>query len=271
MLKNEQPGSIAPFEVSVSQSNTPMAKSVLESFVTGLQSTNDLDDLRAVFEVKARELGLKYFTYHIVKIAGFGTNLNYVITTYPDEWVQHYIHQGYTKLDPVVQHGQGMMLPFEWEQVAAPEMLEGKQVTLYKEAADLSIQKGLSIPIHGHKGEFAMMSVVPDAKGREAEKLIEEHRDLLHLLSLYYHNQAGGMLIERMLGATKRKSVLTNREREVLQWTAVGKSTWDISQILHLSEASVVFHIENAKRKLGVTNRTHAVVKAMMVGLISLD
>ena len=251
-------------------SNAPMANSLLESFVNGLQSTNDLDDLRAMFEVKARELGLKYFTYHIVKIAGLGTYLPYVITTYPDEWVQHYIDKDYVRIDPVISHGPKLMLPFEWEQVAAENMLEGKSATLYKEAADLSIQKGLSIPIHGHKGEFAMMSVVPDAKGREAEKLIEENRNLLHLLALYYHNHAGSMLIERMHGATKRKSVLTNREREVLQWTAVGKSTWDISQILHLSEASVVFHIENAKRKLEVSNRTHAVVKAIMLGLISL-
>jgi len=247
------------------------SNAVLESFVSGLQSTNDLDDLRTVFESKARDLGLKYFTYHIVKIAGLGTYLPYVITTYPDDWVQHYINQDYVRSDPVIAHGPKMMLPFEWDQVASRDKLEGKSATLYKEAADLSIAKGLSIPIHGHRGEFAMMSVVPDAKGQEAEKLIAEHRNELHLLALYYHNHAGSMLIERKLGATKRKSVLTAREREVLQWTAVGKSTWDISQILHLSEASVVFHVENAKRKLGVTNRTHAVVQAIMLGLISLD
>ncbi|MBY0430605.1 MAG: LuxR C-terminal-related transcriptional regulator, partial [Rhodospirillales bacterium] len=40
--------------------------------------------------------------------------------------------------------------------------------------------------------------------------------------------------------------------------------------VLGASEKSITFHIENAKRKLGVFNRTHAVVKAIMLGMVPL-
>jgi DNA-binding CsgD family transcriptional regulator len=61
---------------------------------------------------------------------------------------------------------------------------------------------------------------------------------------------------------------LSEREKSCLGWTALGKSSWEIGQILSISENTVVFHIKNAMRKLGVSNRTVAAVKAMQLGLI---
>jgi DNA-binding CsgD family transcriptional regulator len=61
---------------------------------------------------------------------------------------------------------------------------------------------------------------------------------------------------------------LTPREREVLLWAARGKSNWDISQILSVSESAVNFHITNAMRKLDATGRVMAVLKAIRHGLI---
>lgn len=52
-------------------------------------------------------------------------------------------------------------------------------------------------------------------------------------------------------------------------WTAQGKSSWDISRILSISENTVNFHIKNAMRKLGTTSRTAAVAKAIGHGLIA--
>ncbi len=247
------------------------ANAILEPFVNNLQAVQGFDDLRAMFDRTVDAMGFRYFTYHIVKIAGVGCYLPYVITTYPDEWVTHYIAQDYVRIDPLIAIGPKRLVPFLWDDIAAPHQLEGRQVTLFSEAAELSIGSGMSIPIHGHNGEFAMMSVVPAGTRKEAENTLAEYRNTLHLLALYYHNYAGTILIEKSYGGTRKKSVLTARERECLQWAAIGKSTWETSMILHISEASVVFHIENAKRKLDVTNRTHAVVRAIMLGLISLD
>lgn len=61
---------------------------------------------------------------------------------------------------------------------------------------------------------------------------------------------------------------LSEREKACLKWTACGKSSWEIGQILSISENTVVFHIKNAMRKLGVRTRTLAAVKAIQLGLI---
>jgi LuxR family quorum-sensing transcriptional regulator LasR len=61
---------------------------------------------------------------------------------------------------------------------------------------------------------------------------------------------------------------LTPRERECLNWTARGKSTWEISHILSCSEAAVNFHVKNIRAKFGVNSRRAAAVLATQLGLI---
>lgn len=67
------------------------------------------------------------------------------------------------------------------------------------------------------------------------------------------------------------KSILTNREIEVLNWLKQGKSSWDISVILNISERTANFHANNIVKKLNVSNRTHAVAIAYNLGIVQLD
>jgi ATP/maltotriose-dependent transcriptional regulator MalT len=48
----------------------------------------------------------------------------------------------------------------------------------------------------------------------------------------------------------------------VLSWIAKGKTNQDIAEILSLSLRTVKKHIENIFKKLGVENRTAAVLRA---------
>lgn len=61
---------------------------------------------------------------------------------------------------------------------------------------------------------------------------------------------------------------LTTREIEVLKWIATGKSDWQIGQILKISDKTVNFHVENMKRKCGVSTRIQVVVRAVREGKI---
>lgn len=64
------------------------------------------------------------------------------------------------------------------------------------------------------------------------------------------------------------KSKLTPREVEVLRWVANGKSAWEIGEILHIAKRTVDAHVQAGVRKLGATNRTHAVSLALRDGII---
>ena len=60
----------------------------------------------------------------------------------------------------------------------------------------------------------------------------------------------------------------TNREREVIRLMAQGATNGDIAVRLHVSTATVKFHVTNIMRKLGVTNRTAAARAATQRGLV---
>ncbi len=67
------------------------------------------------------------------------------------------------------------------------------------------------------------------------------------------------------------KEVLTQREREVLTLTAQGLSGKDSAQILGISERTVEAHLSSAYGKLGVRNKTEAILTALKNGIILLD
>ena len=61
---------------------------------------------------------------------------------------------------------------------------------------------------------------------------------------------------------------LTPREREALLWAARGRSARETAQLLGLSERTVKFFVQRACARLDARNKTHAVAKALVWGLI---
>ena len=78
-----------------------------------------------------------------------------------------------------------------------------------------------------------------------------------------------GQDISDTVGLTFANNNLTPREGEILNWIMQGKSTWDISTIINISERTVKFHIDNAIKKLGAVNRAHAVAIALRNELLN--
>jgi DNA-binding CsgD family transcriptional regulator len=72
-----------------------------------------------------------------------------------------------------------------------------------------------------------------------------------------------------VLGACHDRALvqLTEREIEILKWTAVGKTADDIALILSMKKRTVHFHVANAVQKMGVCNKTAAVVQAALSGM----
>ena len=62
---------------------------------------------------------------------------------------------------------------------------------------------------------------------------------------------------------------LTERETEILRLMAGGYSNREIARAFHLAEGTVKNHVSNILSKLGVRDRTRAVLKAVELGYIS--
>lgn len=62
---------------------------------------------------------------------------------------------------------------------------------------------------------------------------------------------------------------VSHREREILRLVAAGLSNRDIAEAVHLSEATIKWHLHNLFSRLGVRSRTQAVLKGKSLGLLS--
>lgn len=67
------------------------------------------------------------------------------------------------------------------------------------------------------------------------------------------------------------RGALSPRERECLLWSARGKTSFEIARILGLSEHTVNHYLVNSVNKLDASNRAHAVIKAILLGAVSVD
>ena len=73
-------------------------------------------------------------------------------------------------------------------------------------------------------------------------------------------------MAERAMGGP----ALSSREIEVLNWIAAGKSNKEIAAQLFISEGTVKTHVLSIHEKLGVGDRTEAVVKAIKRGILRI-
>ncbi|MDG2527278.1 response regulator transcription factor [Caulobacter endophyticus] len=63
---------------------------------------------------------------------------------------------------------------------------------------------------------------------------------------------------------------LTAREIECIRFAAQGLTTGETAQCISVTERTVEFHLGNATRKLGASNKLRAVVIALQLRLIEL-
>lgn len=76
-------------------------------------------------------------------------------------------------------------------------------------------------------------------------------------------------VFDRLRRTASNTNVLSARELEVVRWTAQGKTSLEIGQILSLSDHTVNAYMTNAIRKLDCVNRTQLVAKAIRMKIIS--
>ena len=139
---------------------------------------------------------------------------------------------------------------------------------MMSEAADCGLESGASFAVHGGHGEVAMLSLASSQKPLQARKDIVTALGSAQLLTCYLHEAIQRIVLSKD-AIPLQKINLTGREKECILWAAEGKTSGEIADILNISERTVIFHLQNAGQKMGVTSRQHAVSRAISMGLIS--
>lgn len=77
-------------------------------------------------------------------------------------------------------------------------------------------------------------------------------------------------VVPNVRGSVELIEPLTQREFEVAQLLARGLTNKEIAQRLGITDHTVKFHLNGILRKLGVSSRTEAVVRAARLGVVTL-
>ena len=220
-------------------------------------------DVLSGLTVAAKAFDFSFVTL-LVKPVGQDDLLGRILvhTTLPLEYIHEYDQHRYLGKCPVVEHLFSSMLPRTWT-VDSVEREHGGKLPgdLPRLLRRFGITTTAAMPLHSLDGERFLLRFDGNRPPLELPELNELGMIALHAFDVFEKFRRS----ERFAVP----SPLSARELEVVRWTAQGKTSVEIGQILSLSDHTINAHMTNAIKKLDCVNRTQLVAKAIRLGLIN--
>ncbi|HKZ17667.1 MAG TPA: LuxR C-terminal-related transcriptional regulator [Geobacteraceae bacterium] len=189
--------------------------------------------------------------------------LHGVNISFPEEWCREYFSRNYHQTSALSRRNfmdfRPQYMTDTWKKYRQPNEI----ISL---CLDFRIREGyahgLRPTARGQNGSMFAFSGMSMKYDRRTVALLELAVPHLHLaLSRIFENK----------GVENKKTAISAREKEVLDWLKLGKSSWDISVIMGISERTVNYHVYNIMQKLDAVNRPQAVAAAVHLGLIDIE
>lgn len=215
-----------------------------------------LDDLLKTVKV----LGFSHLILSGVPIGGQKLSPMVELMGWPDGWFERYVDRSYAEVDGVCLFSGKTLHPFYWDDV--PPRLANTPASrkVDGEATEFGIRSGYAVPMLSVRHWQSVLSLASNVRHLRLSKREESQ---VVTMATY-----AGAAVQSMAYGQVDWDTLSDREREVLLWIAEGKTAWETSQILAISEATVRFHIAKAKEALALASTTQAVVEAIRRRLI---
>jgi len=176
--------------------------------------------------------------------------------------------------DAVLAAAAQSYAPFLWSDISRLMTLSRPQRDFLDAAHAAGIGAAVAVPVHRPRGaqdagsysvfagccSFLMKNGVP-----------------LPLESLAAAHYVGALAFDAAENLREPKAdiprgpQLTPRQRDCVVLVAQGKSDWEIGQVLGISESTVHKHIEDAKRRFGVSTRVQLVVRSLFDARLSFS
>ena len=177
-----------------------------------------------------------------------------------EDWQEIYFQRKFFNQDPILSAVSNTQSAVDWRSAVA--LSEGVSDDFKNLSQKYVGSDGLTILVKAETGSTLLSFAMPK------NTIDAENKTLIEYIAPHIHEvfNRQGEHIRRSLWQPN----LSKRELEVLNWAKEGKSNWDISLILTISERTVKFHFSNIFKKLEVLNRSQAIARAIHHGLISV-
>jgi len=221
------------------------------------------EQLDALFHSVCAKLGWTHIGAFSVRSPAGHSVGGYQCGTTDAAWAEHYVAQRHFERDGVVKLLPEALDVMVWSDLLRSTEFEEDSKLVFREAQSFGLADGFVLPQHYLNGAVgATILTSPDLITRNRRE-----RAAIQILASYYGAAVRRLMAPQTLpGAVK----LTPRQRECLLWVRAGKTDWEIGKILNLSEHTVADYIDAARKRLGVKNRTQAVIEAIARRLIPI-
>lgn len=250
-----------------------MIRGPILTYVKRLGAAATIEDVHAVIkDAAAEELGCTHYMIFFGRLSHDAHTFPGTIFqteplclhNFPPKWSELYHDQALFTIDPVFMKCMRSVMPAIWHEEESLADDTGRK--FFAMAREHGLAAGITVPVHARNGGFGSLGLVFGKDDPETRHRIAAiSTDVLILAFHAYTN------LRRVTGSEKVSQDtlphLTPREKEVLRWTASGKTVWEISTILTISERTAKQHLDNVFRKLEVHNKYHAVAEAVALGL----
>lgn len=238
----------------------------VEELLTPMRSAGTDEELADILARATVQLGFEYFalTHHVDIMRAPTATVR--LHNYPARWVEYYDAAALGVSDPVHRASHVTSVGFSWSDL--PKMIsltpEDRRVLMLGRAQ--GIGEGFTVPANV-PGEARGSCTFASGGDRAATGAV---LSLAQLTGAFAFEAARKLYLVRPASAASAP-VLTDRQRDCVLWVARGKSDWEISRILGISEETVIRHLKHARERYGVQKRTLLAIRAVFDGSLSFS
>lgn len=233
----------------------------MQSMLLLLREANSADEIADVLNANLESIGFHYWLYSIRFSEDACRLSDYHLHNYPPRLWDEYLALKASPADPIASRCRNDVTPEVW-MIERHGFDPGLENPLYGAARKAGITGGVCVPIRDH-GILLGNLTVATCTAISMDWLLDIRSHAM-LLAAHLH-QACKRFISPPTTAMPQ---LSERELECLTWASRGKTSWEISRVLAISERTVIYHLQKAKGKLGAATRQQAVARSVALGLL---
>jgi LuxR family transcriptional regulator, quorum-sensing system regulator BjaR1 len=192
-----------------------------------------------------------------------------LLATWPKDTNEAYVSSGLFHKDPVMVKSHTAIEAFVWD-MSVYDASDPDHRQLMGMRRALGVDGGIVVPVMENMGGRTVLFISGVNFPKCKETLLMLRLIVQHVVARLNLFRTHNLWTEPHTAFVK-ESHLSPRERQVLGWIAFGKSSRDVAAIMGISEYTVNEHIASAVDKLNASNRTEAVMRAVLMDDIELN
>lgn len=225
---------------------------VADSHLIRLDAADTLPDINETLHEFTQAAGFERYLLRVVLRVQPGPGINIRLTNYPEQWLARYSECGYSLIDPAAAYARSTTRPALLNQLPKSKVKPQLCRQFLDDVREAGLSEGVTLPLCTTSlWGFLNLNIPLSHNGSRPP--IGESVLFTCALAEAISRVAACAALSETYGA------LTKRERQVLFWAASGKTAWETSEILGITERTVIAHLTKSMKTIGCVNKAHLI------------